>query len=253
MAMKEIKSSQNPLVKHLVRLRKERKYREECNTVLVEGKKLVGELLNERAAKSVLFTDPSLLPQGIMGDNCFLATQEVIKKISGSQTPEGIVAEIAKPSEGNFEKAAFLLALDGVSDPGNLGTLLRTALALGWDGAFILDNCCDPYNDKALRAAKGATFKLPLRQGNWELLDNIRENCRLEAFAADMGGQDAASVKLKHGVLLVLGSEGQGLSGETLKRCKTVSVPMPGGAESLNVSIAGGILMYLIKNQKPLS
>lgn len=245
--MQEITSLQNPLVKHLVRLRKEKKYRNECGTVVVEGKKLINELLTYRKAKTIVFSDSSLSLNGERCGNCILARPEIINKITGSETPEGIVAEFPLPAPGTFVKISYLLALDGVSDPGNLGTLIRTAYALGWDGVFLLDNCCDPYNDKALRAAKGATFKLPLREGNWEVLENILKDNELKPFAADMKGQNVSSLKLKGGVLLVLGSEGQGLSEESLKRCKKVSIPMQSACESLNVSIAGAILMYLLK------
>ena len=88
-----------------------------------------------------------------------------MKKISGMQTPEGLVVEIEMPKPAPLEGLKYLLALDGVSDPGNVGALLRTALALGWQGIFILDESCDPFNDKALRSARGATFRLPLA---WE-------------------------------------------------------------------------------------
>ncbi len=251
MKMKEITSLQNPLVKHLVKLRKEKKYREKHRSFLVEGKKLVNELCVDIEAKSILLIDTKLLSKNAKSKECFLVREEIIHKISGVRTPEGIIGEFPLPAECSFEGVKFLLALDGVSDPGNMGTLLRTALALGWEGAFILDNCCDPFNDKAVRSAKGATFRLPLKFGDWEALEKIAGKNHLYSIAADTEGKDVAELSKGKGTLLVLGSEAKGLSEESLKRCEKVTIPMTGKTESLNVSIAGGILMYLVKNLKP--
>lgn len=247
--MKEITSLQNPLVKHLVKLRKERQYRNETRFLVIEGKKLVNEVCAGIKAKNILYTNPDLVSDKVKTEVCYQVSEEVIKKISGVRTPEGVIAEVPIPEEGEMAGIQHLVAFDGVSDPGNMGTLIRTALALGWEGAYILSNCCDPYNDKALRSAKGATFRLPLKFGNWEELDHIVEKNELYSIAADIEGTDVCRVSGQKRVLLVLGSESSGLSEETLKRCEKITVPMSGEIESLNVSIAGGILMYLIKNQ----
>lgn len=247
--MKEITSLQNPLVKHLVKLRKERQYRYDTGSIVIEGKKLVNEVCADVEAKNILFTTPELLSENVKTNECYQVSDEIIKKISGVQNPEGVVAELSLPAESKMVGAKFLVAFDGVSDPGNLGTLIRTALALGWEGAFILDNCCDPYNDKALRSAKGSTFRLPLQFGDWGALDQIIEENKLHAIAADIEGKDVTGVSDRNNIVLVLGSESSGLSEETLKRCEKITIPMSGEIESLNVSIAGGILMYLIKKQ----
>ena len=144
----------------------------------------------------------------------------------------------------------WLVALDGVSDPGNLGTLLRTAIALGWEGVYILENSCDPFNDKALRAAKGATFKLPIAYGSWESLLKIAKANNLEIVASDMDGESPEDLDPNVGKLLIVGNEGLGLSDKAQKHAKRVTIPMSGNMESLNVAVAGGIMMYALKGRK---
>jgi TrmH family RNA methyltransferase len=178
-----------------------------------------------------------------------------------------------------------LLVLEGVQDPGNLGTLLRCATAFGWDGVWLLPGCCDPFNDKALRASRGAALRLPLVSGDWQQLERVATDNGLMLLAAEpedpdqqqqqqqeTGGghkqqqqqqqvglgrqQEQHSSKAagagwlqelrQQRIALVLGTEGQGLSQRALAACRPVSVPMTGDMESLNVGIAGGILMFLL-------
>lgn len=247
--MQEITSLQNPIVKHLTKLRKDRKYRRESGTVVIEGIKLVSEVCQEVEALKIVTTDEKFIPHGLRAKEIYHVNASILEKISGVQTPEGILAEVPIPSESLLDESRFIVAFDGVSDPGNLGTLLRTALALGWDGAYLLDTSCDPYNDKAIRAAKGAVFRLPIQFGNWKTLKHLVQKNKLKPIAADIQGKDLEQVSIDNGVLLVLGNEAQGLSDKARQFCETVTIAMSGKMESLNVSIAGGIIMYAIKNQ----
>lgn len=247
MNFQHINSLQNPLVKHLTKLNNDRKYRETCQTVIIEGEILIRELCKNIPCKTILSINESLIPKGINANHIFIVNEDVLKKISGTLHPEGILAEVSLPVQDTLEKKTHLIALDGIQDPGNLGTLLRTALALGWNGAFLLDGCCDPWNDKAVRSAKGATFKLPLRSGNWEELSALVEKNQLIPLAADMCGDPIETYQNEKNLLLVLGNESKGLSTETLKHCKKVTIPIESQMESLNVSVAGGILMYNLK------
>ena len=148
------------------------------------------------------------------------------------------------------------------------GTLLRTAVAFGWDACFLLPGCCDAFNDKALKAGRGAAFKLPLAQGSWQDLQRIVQLHNMQCLGAcpDLDKQLKAKLEwdeadseddIQHesaskqsgrreAVCLVLGSEGQGLSSEAMQQIKPVSIPMPGPMESLNVSQAGAILMFAL-------
>jgi TrmH family RNA methyltransferase len=180
-----------------------------------------------------------------------------------------------------------LLALDGVQDPGNLGTLLRTAAAFGWRGAWLLPGCADPYGAKAVRAARGLQLRWPLVTGpgaGWDALEALADAHGARLVAAALPGQvgggegeeedkarrggrkrrtrpddggggdgesgdaDAADDGRDGNIILVLGAEGQGLSAEALRRCDaSLSVPMVDGAmESLNVAVAGGVLMFAL-------
>lgn len=235
--MNRITSLQHPLVKHLVKLRKDRAYRYDQKSALIEGRKLASELKTKvmLTCREESITDP---------ENQILVTPEIIEKISGMRSPEGIVAEV-EMAELPMPKLSRLLVLDGINDPGNLGVLFRTALALGWDAVFLLDGCCDPYNDKALTAARGATFKLPFRQGDWSDLEKIIAPYNLKHYVADMKGQDPEKVG-DEPLLLILGNEARGPSDESRRRSNAVTIPIDKKMESLNVAVAGGILMYML-------
>lgn len=245
--IKEIRSVQNPLVKYIVRLRQNHDYREEHQSVIIEGAKLINEVCHQRPAKRIFVYDRTYIPPHIRCDEVLVVTEPVMQKISGVQHPEGIIAEVSLPQPATLKGLQRILVCDGVNDPGNLGALLRTALALGWDGAFLLNNSCDPFNDKALRAAKGATFSLPIAHGNWKTLQELIKTNKLQPLVADMEGTPIEKVSIKQGVLLVMSNEAQGVSEEAAQQCQKVQIPMPGPMESLNVAIAGGILMYALK------
>lgn len=234
--VREIESLQNPLIKHLTKLRQNRDYRHEHHSAVIEGVKMIREI---GKVKTLLTYDETLVPEGVKADEIITVNESVIKKITGLETSDGLLAEVAMPAPSSLKSFKRIMALDSVNDPGNLGTLIRTALAFGWEGVFLLENCCDPFNEKAIRAAKGATFRLPYAYGTAKELFNLN----LPVFAADIKGQ--APSPIDKGIL-VLGNEAQGLS-EAFASADKVSLPMSGPMESLNVSVAGGILLYLMK------
>lgn len=243
--MRRITSVQHPLVKHLVKLRQNRDYRYDHQGVMVEGVKPVHEVCSHLKPTLLIAWDETLFPLG-HADECYvLVNRQVMEKISGMQSPEGLVAEIPMPKPASLKGKKRILALDGVSDPGNVGTLLRTALALGWEGAFLLGEGCDPFNDKAMRAARGATFRLPLAWGSWDILKKLIVEEGLKPLAADFGGEEPGPMT-KQGVVLVLGNEAMGVSDTARKLCQPVTISMPGEMESLNVAVAGGILMFAL-------
>ena len=171
--IKRLTSIQHPLVKHLVKLRQNRDYRYNEQSLLIEGIKPVEELVHNGRFKVIVVYNESMIPLGANADEVLLVNEAVMRKISGMTTPEGVIVEMAMPQPYSLQSSRYVIALDGVSDPGNVGTIIRSALALGWDGAFILNDSCDPFNEKALRAARGATFKLPLGWGSWDDLNRL--------------------------------------------------------------------------------
>jgi len=245
MNIKEISSSQNPTVKHMTKLGSNRKYRETCQSTIIEGTTLIKELAMH--VKVVFTVDIELLPQNLQCSNIFLVTESILKKIASTKSPEGIIAEATIPKFGTLASKNRIVALDRVQDPGNLGTIIRTALAFGWEGIFLLEGCCDPWNDKAVRSSKGASFKLPMQAGSWNELLALSNKNQLNLLAADLNGSAPEQfAHSKTGTILVLGNEGQGLSQSACEHCKKITIPMNSDMESLNVSIAGGILMYIL-------
>lgn len=242
---KKITSLQHPVIKHLTKLRVNSDYRFEHHSAVVEGRKLVNELCLQSIPKLVLATEENLIPAKIPAENVLVVTPEMMDKITGMKHSEGILAEVPLPAQSSLDKKKYILALDEINDPGNMGTLLRTALALGWEGAFILEGSCDPFNEKAVRASRGAVFRLPLFQGKWDALEALIKNNSLVPIAADLNGTDLKQMDNKgKGCVLVLGNEAHGPSKKADALCQKVTIPMLGPMESLNVGVAGGILMY---------
>lgn len=240
-----ITSLQHALVKHLVKLRLDHDYRYEQQMVVMEGIKPIQEITGP--IKRLIYTE-SYPPPQIKADEEWVVTETLMKKISGMTSSEGVMAEVPMPPFASLMGLRYILALDGINDPGNLGTLLRTALALGWEGIYLLPTSCDPYNEKAIRAARGAQFKCPLRIGTVEQLKDLIKDNHLKPFVADLEGQ--APEQISHsaeGLLLVLGNEAHGASVAIKQICSKVTIRMPGEMESLNVAIAGGILMYVLR------
>lgn len=247
MDLKTLSSLQHPLVKHLVKLRKDSAYREECGTAVMEGIKPLSEvkphiskLLYTPSLK--WFADPFLCQK-------WEVTESVLHKISGMRSPEGVLAEVRIPPFVVLSHERRVLAFDAVSDPGNLGALLRSALAFGWDAAYFLPGCCDPFNEKALRAARGAHFKLTLSAGSSDGLLSWAKSCDAEALVASLSGEPPDGVVPAFSRLLVLGNEAHGPSSSICGFCRPVAIPMPGDMESLNVAVAGGILLYLLSKR----
>ena len=238
-----ITSLQHPLVKHFIKLRLDRDYRQSQQKVVIEGLKPILELLPY--VTQILYT--SAYTKHVQNFHQTIeVTEGIIQKISGMTTPEGIIAEVQMPSFTTLDTCDFILVLDGISDPGNLGTLLRTALALGWEGVYFLPGGCDPFNEKVLRAARGAHFKLKLSHGTVETLQETIRTSQQDIWVADIQGKSLNEIQLKNSCMLVLGNEAHGASEGIKKICKPVTIPMSGPMESLNVAVAGGILLYTL-------
>jgi TrmH family RNA methyltransferase len=239
--MKEIKSLQNPIIKHLVSLRKDKKYRGEKNSCLIIGNKIVNETLKKIKPKTLITTDP-LFKQ----ENAILVSDQIMKKITDLPSPETLLAEISLPKETEITNQQYLLVLDKIKDPGNLGTLIRTAHGLKWDGVIITPNSVDPYNDKALRSAKGSTFSIPIFFKNSKEILELIKNKQFNALLADIKGKDLKKTSPPKPLLLILSSESHG-SDKWAENIPKISIPMRNDIDSLNVAISGAICMYEIR------
>jgi TrmH family RNA methyltransferase len=234
MAVKKIESLQHPLVKHLSALRTDRQVREEAGHVLVFGEKMCREL--------PIDTLLTLHRSDIPAKEKYLVTEPILKKISGLAQPDGFAALVKMPKPQNLAGKSYLLILDGISDPGNLGTLLRTALALGWEGVILTPDTVDLFNDKAIRAAKGATFHLPYaRMDREELID-----LKFHFYTADLEGEALDAANFTPPMALILSNEARGPS-PWAKKYQRVTIPMNPAVESMNVAVSGAILLYAMR------
>ncbi|MEI6531648.1 MAG: TrmH family RNA methyltransferase, partial [Chlamydiota bacterium] len=155
----ELFSPHNSLIKHFCLLRDDKSYRQERGSFLIEGRKMLEEALARLPVKMVLATHKEFLPPGVEGK---LITESLFKKVTGYVSPEGVLAEIGFSPQKALVNERYLLVLDNVQDPGNVGALIRAALALGWEAVILVGNCADPYGSKAISASKGAIFRLPI-------------------------------------------------------------------------------------------
>lgn len=237
-------SLQHPLIKHFVKLRADNAYRYESQSLVIEGVKPIQEI--EPHLIRILYTPNYAYFADPFTCEKWEVTDAIMKKISGMVSPEGIIAEVQIPVFESLDKAHRVLALDGINDPGNMGTLIRTALALGWDAVYFLPGSCDPFNEKVLRAARGAHFKMTFARGNAERLYQWVQRYQVVSVVADIKGEVPKQMASAERRLLVLGNESHGSSEAVRQFCQPITIPMPGEMESLNVAVAGGILLYLL-------
>lgn len=233
-----IKSLQHPIVKSLTLLRKSASARKGENEAVIIGVKMVQELGSAFPLKKLLVRSdlsPNDFPKA---ENTYLVDEAILKKISGLPQPEGALATLALPKPVDLSSKKRLLILDHISDPGNLGTLLRTAYALNYDGALLLGGV-DPFNDKALRSAKGATFHLPLSTN----FDDIKD---FTLFAGSLDGTPIDQCDPHDPYAIIVSHESHGLSADLAKHAQRVTIPINPDVDSLNVAIAGGILLYAL-------
>ncbi|HLB52932.1 MAG TPA: RNA methyltransferase [Chlamydiales bacterium] len=240
MLAKKISSLQHPAVLHWSRLVQTKAYREEHKSLIITGEKLVKECAKRKILKSFITTfENHFLP----AEETYLVTPEILKKITALPSPDGYAAEVFLPPPQDLSNTKYLLILDQIFDPGNLGTLLRTAFALGWEGVALTPGTVDLFNDKALRAAKGATFLLPYTQATTEEIASWPH----QLIVADMDGKGLTKSDYSPPLALILSHESKGaaLWPKSLK----VAIPMRKEAESLNVAAAGAIFLYEMRPQ----
>ncbi len=229
-----IKSLTHSLVKHWVSLRKSGSYRKESKTLLLIGEKMIREF--PFPIQCILSEEPV----DIRAQESHRVTRSILEKISGFKNFDGILAEVAIPEEQNIDDKNFILVLDQIQDPGNLGTILRCALALGWEGVVATPGTADFFNDKTLRASQGAIFRLPFA---YKTPGEIAAWDRT-LWVADAKGKDLKEATFQGPLALVLSNEGQGVSPWAKKQGKRISIPLQNNVESLNVATAGAILLY---------
>ncbi len=282
MAIQTITSRQNPLIVETAKL-KDKKYRRKTGLFLIEGKKLFSEALSSGIRPERVFvTERAMACYGTLLNDAdypvFCVSDSVYEKISEENAPEGVlicakhldnlifyntiykrgsqfptIIEKENVSEADTEEdrhrpGEAILLCEALRDPGNLGTVIRTAAALGFDRLVLSADSADPYHPRTVRGAMGALFRQ-----RTDITDNMpayiaslqEAGYRVYAAALHTEAQVLGSFPVRKNTVFVVGNEGHGLSAETLAACDgTVIIPMCEGAESLNASVAASLLMW---------
>ena len=256
-----ITSSQNPKLK-LVRLLMGRpKERREANAFVVEGVRLIEEAFTAGwKFKFALYSD-GLSDRGRDVVNVLTANRidveevsgDLLQKVSETETPQGILAVLEFMDMFMPEAPNFVLVLDQIRDPGNLGTLLRTAASAGVQAVLLSPNTTDAFAPKVLRAGMGAHFRIPIHDLTWEEIDErlIVKHPLMHIYLADMEGTSFWNMDLRKPLALIVGSEAEGASSEAHRMAtQKICIPMAGNVESLNAGVAGSVLMFEVVRQR---
>lgn len=250
--METITSRKNANVRFLRGLLREKRMRDEHGVFAVEGDHLCGELADagfkatfaaytQRAAERYPETLKKLMEKN---DSAIVITGELSEYISDTKSPQGLFAVAEKRPEALPGNARRLAVLDGVQDPGNVGTVIRTAEAFGIDGAVLLSGCADAYSPKTLRAAMGSAFRLPFVNCAAGELSELLEGFAVYGAVLDERAKRLGEAEFPEKTAIVIGSEGGGISPETAALCgEKIYVPIR-GAESLNAATAAAVLLW---------
>jgi TrmH family RNA methyltransferase len=258
-----ITSVQNPKIQWVRKIQAQAKARREEGSFIAEGVRLVEEALQSGwEAPLVLYTTP-LIDRGVAlvaawqtaGVPVEEVSPHVLAAASDTQSPQGVLAVLKVRALPLPEKPTFLLVADGVRDPGNLGTILRTALAAGVQAVLLPPGAVDSWSPKVVRAAMGAHFHLPIVSLDWAAIASLvhpAEGPALQVLLADSGGGiPHTSADLQKPLALVIGSEAEGVGAPAAALADgRVHIPMPGAAESLNAAVAAAVLMFEVARQR---
>lgn len=259
-----ITSFANPRVKSIRKL-EQKKYRQETGLFFIEGLRTVGEAVQTRAPIETLVIAPDLLVSDFgksLLDNPMVqkieileVSTEIYEKIAHKEGPQGIgaiVRQAWQPLERTIVGPEDLwVALDSVADPGNLGTIMRTAEAVGARGIILIGNATDPHDPAAVKASMGAVFSLTLVHSSRDAFHVWQQtNQLLMVGASDHAKTDYQEIDYNHPLILLMGSERHGLSAEMEAACTIMAcIPMEGRSDSLNLAVATAVMLYEIYNQ----
>jgi TrmH family RNA methyltransferase len=253
--MNRITSPKNNRVKEWKKL-KSKKGRDKANSFIIEGPHLVEEaLMHQAGVTDLLVEDGFRIPGDWHTGNVttWIVESSVIKELSDTENPQGIVAIVEnemKPIQLN-PKGTYIL-IDGIQDPGNLGTIIRTADSAGVNGVILGSGTVDLFNSKVLRSTQGSLFHIDVVKGDLnEWIERLKGEGVMVYGTSLQGGVPYTSEKVESGYALLLGNEANGVSPELLEKTdQNLFVPIYGKAESLNVAVAAGILLYGLKQNR---
>lgn len=249
MTEQRITGRKNPLIQQVRKLLSSRKERQQAGLFVADGVKLLEEAVRWwPGLDTVILSDgvQAQLPEGV---RLVRVPEEIMAYISPMQAPQGALFLCRLPQQQRFSPKPGMLLLDGIQDPGNLGTILRTADALDVP-VVLLEGCADPYSHKVVRASMGAVFRTPVVQADWQqVLASCKDSgIKLAVTALSDRAEDIRRADLSQ-MAVVIGSEGQGVCPEILAQAdRELIIPMNPRCESLNAAVAATIVMWQMKS-----
>ena len=255
-----IQSKDNKTIKHIISLQ-QRKYRQKFGEYTVEGIRAVTDIGKKHFLRSILIRESKrselepLVQKGFTVSSVYVVQDPIFDKIEHSVNGQGILG-IAKKCVNDLHSLivedGLYVALDGVQDPGNLGTIIRTAVAAGAKGIFLLKGTVDPYNEKCVRSTMSALCNIPIFEDVTlsEFYDFIKDNTIKTYVTSLENAKPYHTISYAKRTMIILGNEGNGVSREIIEMCdQAITIPMYGDIESLNVSIAAALCMYKVREQ----
>lgn len=242
-------------IKH-IRSLQTHKFRQIHRQYVVEGEKMLKELLSSEQNILHLFALQEWIDSNekILSEKniqCDLINEAELKNISSLTTPNKVLAVVAMPenifSEKNISEGLYI-GLENLQDPGNMGTIVRSAEWFGVKAIFCTENTVDIYNPKVVQASMGSVFRLPVIYTNLEKL--LQKHEEIESYAAVLGGKNVYETTFSKNAILLIGNESKGLSAEIVRHCKyQITIPSFGKAESLNAAVACSVLLGLMRKE----
>jgi RNA methyltransferase, TrmH family len=256
-----ITSRKNPRIQRIKKLLSSSSYRQSEKEFIVEGVRLVEEAITSGWVIQELYISDKLSGRGkslltnqsVSDSTIYQVTDEVMADLSDTETPQGITAVLRQHEMVLPARLDFLLVMDAIRDPGNVGTILRTASAAGVNAVLIAPETADPFSPKVLRAGMGAQLKIPVSQCSWEKVSSlIHAQAGMKTLLADTdNGVPLWEENLTNAIALIVSNEASGPSPSARDLADhAITIPMPGSCESLNAAIAASLLIYEVVRQR---
>jgi TrmH family RNA methyltransferase len=253
-----ITSTQNEKVKLAYGLQNRARSRRKEMKIALEGVKLVRDALERGHKPTFIMYDPEAITKDVIKslkkhapNNEYIAVSpEVMQHIAEAEQPQGLLGVFPLPMPPLPRNPTRVLILDEVSDPGNMGTIFRTAAASGVDCVLLTPNCADPYNPKVLRSGMGAHFRLPIIEVKWFEIENYCQSLKVYVAMGE-GEMRYDKVDWRESWALIIGNEGHGVSEQSLALASAkIHIPMAKETESLNAGIATGVILFEAARQR---
>ena len=258
-----ISSTKNPKVQWIRHLQGKGKERQSENVIVIEGVRLLEEAFNSSWEVKYLIYTEELSSRGrdLVDEFIKISVQtevvssNVMRAVSDTKNPQGVLAVVKMQTLPVSEQLDYVLILDQIREPGNLGAILRSARAAGVQIVILTPGTVDPYSPKVLRAGMGAQLNLPIQVQTWDEVEKMVSVSKLIVYLADVGkGEVYHRCDFFQPLALIIGGEAEGASETAYKVADSlVNIPMPGGVESLNAAVSAGILLFEVARQREKS